>query len=125
MTSILAFMSEPTSYSAIGWVAVTLFSIAAGTNQLLHLLDRSKEKPAPSETYVTREHCATLHQQQHEQVRHWGSRLDALENSRLENISAMNEQLDSIRAEIKNDIRSVHTRIDELVRAVGRIEGKS
>lgn len=120
---MLSALPDPSSYTAVGWILVALAALATGANQLLRLLDRTKEQPPPADTYVRKEHCHTLHHSTEEAIGNLSTRLKTVEGAKTDLAEAMHGQISQLRREMKEDFRQVHSRIDELVRAVGRIEG--
>jgi flagellar biosynthesis/type III secretory pathway M-ring protein FliF/YscJ len=66
-----------------------LFFVAAGINQVLRLVDRTKEKPPPAETYMTKETC----RREHEEI---AQRFDRVETE----VRAIREQIRQDRVEL-------------------------
>jgi len=83
-----------------------MYFLAAGTNQLLRLLDRMKEQPPPIETYATKDELGALRTELRDAI--GGFKMD------LHNLS---EKLDAGQ-------RRVHGRVDDVLRAVSRLEGR-
>jgi hypothetical protein len=83
----------PDAVQVAGWLASAFF-IAGGLNQVLKLIDRTKEKPPPIETYETK---AEARQRLEEAT------------ARIQRLEAWNQEL---RREFKADLHRVHERLD-------------
>ncbi|NBW10988.1 MAG: hypothetical protein EBR82_23455 [Caulobacteraceae bacterium] len=92
---------EAGSYSAIGWLMVTLFALIGGANQALQVWQRAFPKPAPpiDQVYATKAELARIEKRFEE----W---MTASDHTREE------------------DRRVAQLWRDDLGKAVGRIEGK-
>lgn len=64
-----------------------------------------KEKPTPADTYVDKTVCKIIHAEANK-------KLEKSENS-----------LEALRKEIKADVKGIHDRINDVLKAVSRMEG--
>ncbi len=94
----------------IGAWAVTAFAIAGGLNQVLRLLDRTKEKPIPAETYTTKEQCKT----QRDAI---AARVDRMEAE----MGSLKGQLDTMGRDNEERASRLHKRIDQLERDINQV----
>ncbi len=76
-------------------------------NGILGFLDRWKEKPAPGETYVR---ITDFNQNRADM----NARLDAQARSHEEDFAMLREEMQTLRQQIRDDVRRVHDRVDEL-----------
>jgi len=99
-----------------GW-SVAAFAVAGGVNQILRIVDRVKERPAPSETYTTLANCDRRHHTISTELVGLRSDLQAL---RMEIRSDLKESIAA------NELRAskIHSRIDDLLEAVSELRGK-
>jgi hypothetical protein len=123
-------------------VMAALFFLIAGWNQVQKFLDRQKDKPAPGEvraeaaaSFVRREDCARTHAA-------YESQLAEVRKNRIEDAKdgansrrAIYEQINLVRTDMtsmerrlnaENEARlnKVHGRVDDVLTAVSRVEGK-
>lgn len=117
MTTLLAQLPDPNSYTAIGWFIVIGVAVIAGVNQAAALVARFKEKPSPPETYVTKVECRAVHTAQDQRIQ----KLDC--------------EVAAIRAEFKEAVLEIsrvqearavalHNRINDVLAAVSEVKGK-
>lgn len=71
-----------------------------------------KETPPPAQTYVQRTICKLLHIGIEKKISEQSERIEKAE-----------EDTHSLRLEMKNDVKGIHDRINEVFKAVSRIEG--
>ncbi len=91
---------DPTSYAVIGWIALALFSLAGGVNQVFKVVDRLKGNP-PVENLAQR--VAHLERNDEEAV----ARRRAIYNK-------MEDMEKRIRAEIKADLTMIFGEMNKL-----------
>lgn len=99
--------------SAAGFLASAFF-LAAGFNQVLRLIDRLKEKPVPSETYVTKTEFQTATAAQARRHEMLEQRLDQAQQARATDRQDVLGEISSLRGEIREDLSRVHERVDDL-----------
>lgn len=128
-------LPPPTSYQAIGWIAVSAWAIAGGVNQILKLVDRVKGKsPSPPNeqlevgrrelerriSAVEKEQAESRKESQHEK--------EQGESTARASRAALYKKVDDVRAELVtkvDDLRDEMTsQFKDTERALGRIEGK-
>jgi hypothetical protein len=88
-------MVDASSANAIGWFMVAMAGFAHGLNQLLALTDRWKEKPVPSQTYATKQECASRHQAAEQRIEKMEAEISAVRieiRAGLERMNQMDEQ---------------------------------
>jgi hypothetical protein len=111
------------------------FFLVGGINQILRITDRFKEKPPPSQTYMTKSDCAAQHESIRELSRSLQSEIVALKRERDGVLAQMNAQLTDLRRELKSDIAAIaatdearvsalHMRINLVLEAVAELKGK-
>lgn len=101
-------MGDPSSYQSIGWILLALFSLAGGANQLFRLIDRLKEKPSPSETYLTKVEAARLEASMIERFR-------VLDAQHTTDMRRLGEDIHGMRTQFSHDLTRVHQRLDDLL----------
>ncbi len=139
---MIAALFDPGSYQSIGWILVSLFALVAGLNQVLRFYDRLKDKPAPAdlkkaaaEKFVRREDCLRMHGQLEAQFALVGQQRADDAKDAVGSRKGIYEQIAMVRAEMVQMERrlnedsetrqeKVHARVDEVLRAVSRVEGK-
>ncbi len=104
-------MSEPSTWQAIGWLAVALFSLAGGINQVTKLVDRWRGHP-PAETLKASADELTR-------------RVSALEENAqeaMERRRAMHGKIDAVeskvRADVKQDLGNVYERLNSVSQSI-------
>lgn len=102
-------MNAPDPVALASWVAC-LFFVVAGVNQVLRLLDRTKEQPRPSETYARRDECAAFHRLWQAELARLEGELRLLRDESDKVTVRWEKQLTAVQA----DIREVNKRINDL-----------
>ena len=69
--------------------------------------------PPPAQTYVQKTICKLLHIEVAKHLREETERIEKAE-----------ENTEALRLEIKNDVKGIHDRINDVLKAVSRLEGK-
>lgn len=109
----------PTSLEIGGWIGC-LFFLAAGVNQVLKVIDRTKEQPPPRDTYQVKGDYVTRRE------------LDAIEKDLAGLRTEFREEVGKLREEMKHDAEvaaasataraeKVHSRIDEVLSAMSEL----
>lgn len=108
---------DPGSAQSIGWLALTAAGAAGAANQVLKLMDRFKEKPPPSETYVTIKECKVMHSSQELRIGKLECEVAAIRSE----IRIMGEDLDK-----KDEARAVaiHSRLNDILEKVSLVRGQ-
>lgn len=91
-----------------------LFFLVAGVNQIMRLVDRTKESPPPAQTYVTKETCAQSHSGRDELVREIRKDVDDLKRYRDQHRDQVEAAVERLRREMSDSMGRVHQRIDDL-----------
>jgi len=110
-------MGDPTSYQAIGWIAVAVFSLVGGLNQILKLFRHFREEPPPVTTYATKIELERLRVDLHKAI-------ETLSTDGRARAAGIYSRLDSLRLEVKDDQQRIHERTDEILAAVSELRGK-
>lgn len=104
-------MLEPHTWQAIGWIAVALFGIAGGVNQIVRLVDRFKGHPPAEQLKLNADSLER--------------RVTTLEHTAAEAMQrrrAMHEKIDAVKEEIreetKRDLGQVYDRLNTLGESV-------
>lgn len=104
-------MPEPTHWQAFGWIAMVLFGLAGGINQVVRLVDRWKGHPPVEHLQINANELAR--------------RVTSLEQTAaeaLERRRAMHDKIDrvkeEIREEVKTDLGGVYERLNTLTASV-------
>lgn len=98
--------SSSYAVSIAAWLGCAAFVVGL-VNGVLALVDRLKERPSPSETYVR---LADFSEHRRLVLDRIESQRVALEAAR----DAEREELAGLRNEIRGDIRRIHDRVDDL-----------
>lgn len=106
-------MPDPTSFQGIGWLIVGLASLLVMLNQGLKLSDRFKPKD-----FVPPLHAQFAERAEFERYVQHNSEEHAALHSRIGGAER------GLRQEIKTDIQAIHERINDVLKAVSRMEGK-
>lgn len=122
---MLGEIAVPTSVQIGGWL-FCLFALVGGMNQLLKLTDRMKEKPPAGEVraeaaqkYMMRSECSawmTQHQDVHKDLFKKVGGMERGWNDRISN------EISQMRAEHDKSSTTIHTRLNEFERSIGKLE---
>lgn len=113
------FAEVPTSVEIGGWIGCAFF-LAAGINQVLKVVDRTKEHPPARDTYQVKGDYVTRRE------------LDAIEKDLAGLAAEFREEVGKLREEMKHDAEvaaasataraeKVHSRIDEVLSAMSEL----
>lgn len=131
MMHIIAELPDPTSAQSIGFIALALFSLIAGINQILRLTDRFRTQPPPHLTYATKkEHdqqVAKCAQDQKDMEKRFGETITAERRARKEiheQIGVLTTELASVKSETRqqtsalDDLRDQQGKMNERIDAI-------
>ena len=76
-----------------------------------------KEIPPPAQTYVPITRCAEEHKKNADEHTSMAATLRTIGAEAL-------QRSDAVRKEIKDDVKGIHARIDDVLKAVSRLEGR-
>lgn len=115
--------SATDSVAIAGWIGV-LFFLLAGTNSLLKLVDRLKEKPVPADTYATKAEMEHVRQDVNAlRMEAKQTRETILQEGRTR-AAGIYHKMDDFRRENKEDNTSIHKRVDQVLEAVSELRGR-
>ena len=130
-----ANLITPESYQTIGWVSMSLASMAVGANHILRLVDRTKEKPIPSETYATirdHERLSLRVDQISGEIKDGFIKID---EKRSRSVAGIYDELREIAGKVNTTsersetaraaLASLSGKIDHLIEEVGQLKGRS
>lgn len=107
-------MLEPTHWQSFGWIAVAVFGLAGGINQVVRMVDRWRGHPPVEHLQINANELTR--------------RVATLEHSASEAVErrrAMHDKIDRIKNEIreenKADFNQVYDRLNELSSSVARL----
>jgi len=113
-----AGLPEPASYTAIGWLVLSLAAIATAANQVDDFWARKKGKPPAGELHVA---AAGLSQRVTKLEENYGTIASELASTRIELMAdnderrhSIEQKIDALRAETKADLREFGAKIDGL-----------
>lgn len=116
--NLLATMPDPNSYSSIGWLLVAVVALITGVNQVLKLVDRVKDKPAPSDLardiatrFTTKEEFHThvsLNTREHENL---FKKVGGVERGAGEKLA---EELQLLRQERRGDMENIQKEVNQI-----------
>jgi hypothetical protein len=113
---IFAAITEPDAVQLAAFVGC-LFFLAGGVNQVMGIMDRFKEKPPPSETYVSLKLCQKIHEEADRRITQAECAVDTLRRElRLER--------DEMIKSAEDRAVKLHDRINDILRAVSELKGK-
>jgi hypothetical protein len=96
-------MNIPELPLTVGLWLGALFFLMAGLNQVANFMDRFREKPTPSETYLkVQDHL----------------RIEAAEAARIDRLE---QHYDELQKKLSGDVRGVHERIERLETKIGEM----
>ena len=139
---IAAGMPDPATYEAMGWVIVVCVAIATGVNQVLRLMDRWKDSPAPAEVraeaaqmFMRREDCNRLHNEFQQQINEIRSQRAADVKDATSSRSGIYNRIEDVRHEMVQMERRLNEgdekrtdmlqqRINVILEAMGELRGK-
>ena len=117
---ISEILPDPSSFQALGWTVVILFSLIGGTNQILRLTDRFKEPAArtnnihPQPLVVARDKefvelhfCEAQHEKLDQERKELFSKIGGVERGAA-------ARMEELRREIKSDFVGVHQRMNDI-----------
>ena len=116
-------MDALTSTHIAAWLACAFFMMGM-VKAALGLVDRFKETPAPSQTYVAKADCAQLHQQRAADLSQLTTGLGELRLRQEEQRKDSLALVDRLRAETKADIVAIYGELRELRSMVSQMIGE-
>jgi hypothetical protein len=120
MTNTLHSLADPSSFPAIGWLFICVAAIATGLYYILQLLDRTKEKPSPPDTYVTREACRLIHNGATEHLQRIDCEVNAIRTEIREMGIRLNKDDEERCVAIHNRINTVEALVNKILGQVSR-----
>jgi len=111
-------MSDPNSYQAVGFIALAIFAMVGGVNQVLKLTDRFKGQPPPAKLegslngVILRLNALDTAVMQLRAEFHEGHEQRSQDNDARRR--AIYEKIEGVRLELKKDIKDVEEKIGDL-----------
>lgn len=124
----------PESYQSIGWLLVALAALAFLANQILKLIDRSKENPRPSLTYATIKEHERLEHRVDEISEEIKVGFERMEGRRSESVAHIYDEMRKIAEKVHvgseqsrtatSSVGVLSGKIDHLIEKVGELKGR-
>lgn len=125
-----AKLPDPTSYSSIGWLVVCGVALVLGANAVDEFIGRRKDKPSPADV-------ANQSAEAYQPKGDYASKRDLAEHRQsVENrLNKIDDDISELRKEAKQDRNDIikagedragklHDRIDDILKAVAKIQGR-
>lgn len=106
--------SNPGHWSAIGWLIVCVAAAATAGNQIWAFAQRFREQPRPADTYATKHEMAEVVERWEKDMQEIRESLASHRKDRESDHTAFDGRLDTMRKEIRDDIRRLHDRLDNV-----------
>lgn len=122
-------MNDPQSFQAIGWIALAIFGLAGGINQVLGIVDRIKGKPHAEQLQASNEHLSARFDQLEQDVESLRDEIRAERGTAHRESDdrrrAVYSKIEDLRIELKMDGQTLHDKIVAVATQVAGLETSS
>lgn len=113
---MLAELPDPTSAQSVGWLLLSMAALVVAAERGFKFIAMFKENPPPAETYTTIKECKVLHAA-------LDARLAQTESEMQRGFKELKDSLRDMSAASEDRVSHLHTRINETLASICRIEG--
>jgi len=111
---------EPTSFQAIGWMAVIVFSAAGGVNQVSAAIERWRGRPSAELLEKEMQQANARLVKLEAEIKELEKRMATDRNEASERRRKIYEKIEDMRSEVKEDIKGIHSRLDLIFQTSAR-----